>query len=123
MFTKHPISLDDATDESTPFGRAHRNINAVLNCIAPYSAQATLNPYETCEFPEDMDTVGGKCMIFDGYTGSPDEIPLEFGLLAVIEIFRSEMNFARTHGGGELINRLHDAGHYPYSDLDREAVV
>lgn len=38
MFTRHRLSLDDAHDESTPFGRAHHSINAILNCIAPYSA-------------------------------------------------------------------------------------
>ena len=56
MFTRHPVSLEDAHDESTPFGGAHHSINAILNCIAPYSAQATLNPNETSEFPEDMDS-------------------------------------------------------------------
>lgn len=64
MFTKHSLDLDAAKDESTPFGRAHMTINAVLNRIAPYSAQATLNPNETCEFPADMPRVGGRCLIF-----------------------------------------------------------
>ncbi len=55
MFTRHPISLKDAKDRSSPFGAVHRSINAILGCIAPYSAQAKLNPRETCEFPEDME--------------------------------------------------------------------
>jgi hypothetical protein len=58
MFTKHQLDLDAAKDEETAFGRAHSVINAVLNQIAPYSAQATLNPNETCEFPADMPHVG-----------------------------------------------------------------
>src|SRR5690606_36004993 len=33
MFTRHPLCLADADDESTPFGRAHQSINAILNCI------------------------------------------------------------------------------------------
>ncbi|MEX2170210.1 MAG: suppressor of fused domain protein [Pirellulales bacterium] len=122
MFTKRPLSLDDSDDESTPFGWAHSNISAILECIAPYSAQATLNPNETCEFPKDMERVGGKCLIFDAYRHTSDETA-EFGLLAIIEIFRSEMDFARENGGAKLIQKLKKAGHYPYSDLDRKPVA
>jgi hypothetical protein len=123
MFTKHQLDLDAAKDEETAFGRAHSVINAVLNQIAPYSAQATLNPNETCEFPADMPHVGGRCLIFDGYPSYPDDEPAEFGLLAVIEVFRSEMNYARKNGGAKLLNRLKAKGHYPYSDMDREPVA
>jgi len=42
---------------------------------------------------------------------------------AIIEVFRSEMDFARENGGASLLQRLDDAGHYPYSDLDREPVA
>jgi hypothetical protein len=123
MFTKHPLDLDAAKDEDTAFGRAHSVINAVLNRIAPYSAQATLNPNETCEFPADMPTVGGRCLVFDGYPSYPTGEPAEFGLLAVIEVFRSEMEYARKNGGAKLLQRLKANGHYPYSDLDREPVA
>lgn len=121
MFTRHPISLDDAQDESTPFGRAHHAINAILNCIARYSEQAILNPHETCEFPEEMGIVSGKCLIFDAYGFDQDHA--EFGLLAIIEIHRSEMEYARNHGGAKLLARLKQAGHYPYSDMGRPAVA
>lgn len=123
MFTKHRLDLGAAKDESTAFGRAHRNINAILNLIAPYSAQATLNPNETCEFPAEMERVGGKCLIFDGYACHTDDLVENFGLLAIVEIFRSEMDYARNHGGPRLLKRLKDKGHYPYSDLDREPVA
>ncbi len=121
MFTRLPISLDDAQDESTPFGQVHKSINAILNSIASYSSQATLNPNETCEFPEDFQTIGGKCLIFDAY--GTDEEHSEFGLLLVIEIHRSEMDFARKNGGESLIQKLKKSGIYPYSDMDRPAVV
>ncbi len=121
IFTRHSLSLDDAQDESTPFGRAHITINAILNCIAPYSAEATLNPHETCEFPEEMETVGGKCLIFDAYGFDGEHS--EFGLLAVIEIHRSELDYARKHGGRKLITELKQAGYYPYSEMDRPAVA
>ncbi|MES2982911.1 MAG: hypothetical protein V4727_11405 [Verrucomicrobiota bacterium] len=67
MFTRHQLNLDIAKDKSTAFGKAHSNINSILNCIAPYSAQATLNHNETCEFPAEMEGLGGKCLIFQAY--------------------------------------------------------
>ena len=111
MFTKHPLALGSAENEDTAFGRAHSVINAILGCIARYSAQATLNPNETCEFPADMPTIGGRCLIFNGYTSYPDEGPAEFGLLAVIEVFPSEMAYARENGGTKLLKRLKAKGH------------
>jgi hypothetical protein len=123
MFTRHAVDLDAARDTKTAFGKAHTSINAILGCIAPYSEQATLNPNETCEFPADMEDVGGKCLIFDGYACHSDDMVEDFGLLAIIEIFSSEMEYARENGGAELIELLKLKGHYPYSDLDREAVV
>ncbi len=123
MFTRHALNLDEAKDERSPFGGAHSKINAILNRIARYSESAVLNPNETCEFPADMETLGGKCLIFDAYGSRTDESVRCFGILAVIEVFRSEMDFARSNGGAELISRLKASGHYPYSDLDREPVA
>jgi hypothetical protein len=124
MFTKHAIDLEAAKDEKTPFGKVHASINSILNVVAPYSAQATLNPNDTCEFPADMPTLGGRCLIFDAYSScSEDDEPVEFGLLAIIEIFRSEMEYARKNGGAKLLERLEAKGHYPYSDMDRKPVA
>jgi Suppressor of fused protein (SUFU) len=123
MFTKHQLDLDAAKGECTAFGRVHSSINTILNLIARYSAQAKLNPKETCEFPAEMGRVGGKCLIFDGYACHSDGVADNFGLLAVIEVFRSEMAYARRHGGAKLIERLKAKGYYPYSDLDRQPVA
>jgi len=123
MFTKHKIDLDSAKNESTKFGKAHANMNSILNLIARYSEQASLNPNETCEFPKEMKSVGGKCLIFDGYPSYRDDDIEEFGLLAIIEVFRSEMEFARKSSGAKLIELIKKKGHYPYSDLDRKPVV
>lgn len=125
MFTRHQISMDDAKDEGTPFGRAHSSINSILNCMARYSADATLNPGQTCEFPADFESIAGKCLIFDAYDepAFDREERAEFGLLTLIEIHRTEMNFAMEFGGALLIEKLKDAGYYPYSDLDRSAVA
>jgi len=121
MFTRHKLDLDMAKDLTTAFGKAHSNINSILNRIAPYSAQATLNHNETCEFPEDMEKVGGKCLVFQAYNWDGQQ--QKFGLLAIIEVFRSEMQHAREHGTASLVEKLKQAGHYPYSDLEREAVA
>jgi hypothetical protein len=123
MFTRHPLNLDEAKDKATAFGRAHCNINAILNHIGPYSETATLNPNDTSEFPAEMEKLGGKCLIFAEYGSRADETVRRFGVLAAIDVFRSEMDFARSHGSSELIARLKAAGHYPYSDMDREPVA
>jgi hypothetical protein len=123
MFTREPLMLERVHDDASAFGRIHSNINRILNLIARYSAAATLNPFETCEFPSEMEHVGGKCLIFDAYGQSNDEQESDFGILAVIEIHRSELDFARSAGGSELIQRLKSAGYYPYSDLDRDPVA
>jgi hypothetical protein len=123
MFTKHPLSLDDAKNEETPFGRAHSNIDAILNVMARYSQTSKLNPFETAEFPVDMVKVGGKCLIFVPYARQSDDLAKDFGLLAIIEVFRSEMEYAMKHGGQNLIKMLEEKSFFPYSDLDREPVV
>jgi len=121
MFTRHKLDLDEAKEEEIAFGRAHSKINSILNVLAPYSEQATLNPRETCEFPQDMEGVGGKCLIFDSY--EPELASKRFGVMLAIEVFRSEMDYARQHGGQVLIDKLKFHGHYPYSDLEREPVI
>lgn len=124
MFTKRGLDLDAARNPGTDFGRMHAAISAVLNAIARYSAQATLNPRETCEFPGDLPRLGGRCLIFDAYPADrEDDGPQDFGLLAVIEVFRSEMEYARENGTDVLLAGLKAKGHYPYSDLDRESVA
>lgn len=123
MFTRHPLNLDEAKDSGTSFGRAHSTINSVLNILAPYSASATLNKFETCEFPQDMEGVGGKCLIFDAYGLSEGATRQQFGVMVAIEIHRSEMDYAREHGGASLLSLLRQHGYYPYADLDRHPVA
>ena len=121
MFTKLPIDLEQAEDESTPFGSMHGRMNMILNCMARYSEEATLNPGETCEFPEEMEEIGGRCLIFDAYDDEADET--HFGMLVIIEVFRSEMEYAHENGSQSLLDLLKEEGHYPYSDMEREPVV
>jgi hypothetical protein len=121
MFTREPLSMKDALDNTTRFGRIHEKNNAILNQLAPYSAQARLNPFDTCEFPNDVKIVGESCLIFDRI-GKRDP-STGFGLMVVVEIFPSEMSFAQKRGGERLIEKLMMAHCYPYSDLDRKPVA
>src|SRR5262249_36563775 len=91
MFTKQSLDLDAAANEETAFGRIHSRINAILNSIALYSAEAELNPSEFCELPTDFEVVGGSCLIFGGLSPDGDGDTSDFGLLVLIEIFRSEL--------------------------------
>lgn len=123
MFTRHKLDLDVVRDHQTDFGRAHSSIRSILNAIARYAAEAELNACETCEFPPEFETLGGRCLIFDNFAPPAGWFRARFGLLVVIEVFRSEMLYARDHGGKKLIERLKAAGHYPCSDLDRDPVA
>lgn len=123
MFTRHRLNLDEAEDERTDFGRAHAAIRAILNDVARYSAQAKLNPNATGEVARDIERSRGGCVIFDGFACYSDDVVDGFGLLAVIRIPPSEMEYARRHGGGKLIQLLKVRGYYPYSDLDRDPVA
>jgi len=122
MFTRHTLNMDQAQDVETEFGSRHQNINAILNPIARYSEQAKLNPNETCEFPEDFEGIGGKCLMFADYNPQTKSKE-EFGLMAIIEVHRSEMEFAMENGGAALIDLLKESNYYPYTDMDRQAVA
>jgi hypothetical protein len=121
MFTRHELALG-ASGESV-FGRAHETMSQVLNVMARYSQTATLNSKETACFSLEIEHVGGKCFIFDAYASRASKYAQRFGLLATIEIFGSEMAFARERGGEKLIALLKASGVYPYSDMDRAPVA
>ena len=108
----------------TPFSLIERRICGIFTTIGNYSSQAILNPNETCEVPTDGEE--NRCLIFDDY--KPDKKEFKIGdrkhhLLLCLEVFRSEMEFARKNGSSELFSLLRQKGFYPYSDLDREAVA
>ena len=123
-FTKRRMPAEADVPDDHPFSRAMMRIRGILTNIAHFSREAVLNPGETCEIPGDEDEPG-TCLIFDEY--APDGVPFEIGgkkhgLLLVIEVFRSEMEYAMEHGSTAVLQKLKEAGHYPYSDLDREPV-
>lgn len=121
-FTKQAYNENE--EKQTDFNLIEIRLCDTLTTIGNYSFDAVLNPNETCEIPTDSDEK--RCLILDHY--NPDNKQFKIGnrlhhLLLCLEVFRSEMEFARENGGGELINKLKIAGHYPYSDLDREPVA
>lgn len=121
-FTKEPYTENE--EKATAFNLIERRICGIFTTIGNYSFQAILNPNETCEVPQDDEE--NRCLVFDIY--QPDNKKFKIGkrqhhLLLCIEIFRSEMEFARKSGAEELFKKLKATGHYPYSDLNREPVI
>ena len=123
MFTREDLTVSNllSSDEDTAPQIEFKKIRTLMNTIAPYSEQATLNQYETIGFPEDMEHVAGRFVIMDCY--KPECFEKKFGLMLLIEIFESEFNYKQKHGGDALIKKLIKQGHYPYSDLNRAPVV
>jgi hypothetical protein len=121
-FTKEPYN--ESNDTKLPFNLIERRICGVFTTIGSYSTQAILKPGDTCELPIEGEE--SKYLLFDNY--NPDKKEFMIGnrkhhLLLCMEIFRSEMDFARVTGSDKLFEMLKEKEYYPYSDLDREPVV
>jgi len=122
-FTKH--EYNDNSEDPNPFKLAERKACGFFTQIGLYSRQAVLNPKETIEIPQGE----GKenlCLIFDLY--EPEGKKFKVGsrdhhLLLCIQVFRSEMNYARENSSEALIKLLKEKLYYPYSDMDREPVA
>jgi len=128
MVTRHKIDLVSVKDENpmiNSFSYDHKNINSILNMIGRYSSQARLNPYETIEFPSDIESVGGKCLILDILSEpliNSETKNRKFGLMLVMEIHRDEMEYAMQQKGKELIQILKDKNVYPFSGINRKSI-
>jgi hypothetical protein len=121
-FTRHKVTVPE---RNPPFEEIENHIRAIFTTIGRYSTEAVLNPRETAEIPIS-ENGPNCCVIFDEYSkpGTPFRIGKKrHGLLLCVEVHSSELAYARAHGTGKLIDRLRQAGHYPRSDLDREAVA
>lgn len=121
--TRHPLESDAEIVKDSPFATAYHQATPSLNLMARYAEQATLNAGDTSEFPPQMARVGGKTFVLFGLDQRPSERVGQFGLLVLVEVFRSEMEFARDNGSAALRERLEIAGVYPYSELDRDSVA
>jgi Suppressor of fused protein (SUFU) len=122
-FTKHDINMNE--DTQTPFNVIERKMCGIFTKIGIFSTQAVLNPNETCEVPNG-ENEENSCLVFDLY--KPDNKDFKIGdkkhhLLLCIQVFRTEMEYSRANGSEKLLEKLKQAGHYPYSDLDRKPLA
>lgn len=129
MCIKYPIDLDSTHTENPlkgTFAYEHKYMSRILNGIARYSSEAKLNPYETIEFPENFDVIGGKCMILDCFSEPYIDAKTnykKFGLMLLMEIHRTEMEFAMQQKGRELLQLFKEKGIYPFTGIDRDPVI
>ncbi len=121
-FTKFKIEDEN---EKENFARIERRMCGIFTILGNYSREAVLNPLETVELPGGKDEPN-RCLILDEYKKDGVEFLVggrRHGLLLVVEVFRSEMEYAMQHGSSSIIRKLQEKGYYPYSDLDRDPVV
>jgi hypothetical protein len=97
-------------------------MRGALNAVARYAEEVQLNPGETLEFPGDFGApLAGRCFVLDAYR--PDCFDASFGLMALMEVHRDEMELARRRGGAALVALLKEARCYPYSDPEQRRSV
>jgi hypothetical protein len=118
-----PLFKRESERSRSPYERAAERIARMLTSVARISAQQVFAPGEIAEIP--VGATGQMCLLFDRYDR---EEPLRLGkkkhhLLLCMEIFSSELDYARCAGAAHLLSMLMAAGHYPYSDLDRSPVI
>lgn len=118
------LNYNDNEENPTEFNTIERRFCGIFTTIGNYSSQAVLNPFETIEVPNGTDE--NNYLILDKYAPEGKEFAIgdrTHHLLLCLEVFRSEMEFARKNGSGKLIELLKEKGFYPYSDLDRDPVA
>jgi hypothetical protein len=106
------------------FDKIECRMTGIMTRVGNYSFDAVLNPGETAEIPWEDDEV--NCLVFDEFDTKGISFEIEgkkHCLLLCIEIFRSEMEYAKQFGSKLLLAKLKDSGFYPYSDLDRKPVA
>jgi hypothetical protein len=116
--------LNNDEQKESDFQKKLLGFRHLLTVIARYSTEAILNPLETLEIPID-ENKPYACLILDYYPNNNATVidKQKLHLLTMIEIYRSEMEYAMKFGGINLINKLKEVGYYPYSDLERNPVV
>ncbi|NLE75536.1 MAG: suppressor of fused domain protein [Chloroflexi bacterium] len=120
-FTKLAIGDESRREQ---FQQIERRMCGIFTTLGHHAREVQLNPLETVEVHAEGEP--NRCLILDAYAkpGTPFTIgDQKHGLLLVMEVLRSEMDYARKHGAAAVLAMLKEQGHYPYSDLDREAVV
>ena len=117
-------SYNDNADPNTPFNLMQSRICNTFTAIGNYSLNTILSPNATYQAATKQGE--RRYIIFDNYT--PENKQFKIGarnhhLLLCMDIFLSELEFAKLNGSSQLFTLLKKAGHYPYSDLNREPVA
>ncbi len=123
-FTRHKMDSSGNASENRAFSEIEKTMCNILNRISCHSYDTVLSPGDTCELRREGD-VPTRHVIIDRY--APDGLAFEIHgekhcLLLCLEVFQSEMDYARGNGIAPVLEKLKQAGHYPYSDLDRSPV-
>lgn len=123
MMAKEKITLDETATPILKEGSSFMLMRYITTAIADYAASgATLNVGDTIEFPKDYDeTIGGKCFFFWPHQGS--SVDASLGLMMIIEIHSSEMEFARSEGPSKLVDKLKNSKAFPFSYPERLSVI
>jgi len=108
----------------TPFEKMECRMKAIMTRIGFYSFDAVTQPGETADLPwDDGET---NHLIFDEYSTRENPFVIngnQHGLLLIMEIFPSELKYAKENGSSALFEKLKANDVYPYSDMDRQPVV
>ena len=130
---KNTMDLKEAYEERrkrseenklTPFEKMECRMKGIMTRIGFYSFDAVLQPGETAELPRDDGETNN--LIFDEYNTRENPFVIngnQHGLLLIMEIFPSELEYAKENGPSALFEKLKANGVYPYSDMDRQPVI
>jgi hypothetical protein len=121
--TRHPYQVEPGAAADPAFQEFDQRYRRIFSLLARYSQDVVLEVGDICQIPDE----GGEMihLVFDRFDF---EKRFQIGdqqhnLLLCLEIYAQELAFAQEHGAEELINALVETGDYPYSDMDRTAVV
>ncbi len=111
-------------NEVTPFEKMECKMKGIMTQIGFYSFDTVIQPGVTAELPwDDGET---NYLIFDEYSTRENPFVIngnQHGLLLIMEIFPSELEYAKENSSSALFEKLKANGVYPYSDMDRQPVI
>ena len=117
-FTRHSKIYQGNVNDY--YKKIERRFCKIFTELADYSSQTVLNPKDTIEASVSEDEIA--YLILDKY----DDFKVleeKHHLLLVVEVFKSEIEYAIQNGVDKLIEKLKHSKVYPYSDLDRKVVI
>ncbi|NGN97873.1 suppressor of fused domain protein [Grimontia sp. S25] len=101
------------------FGKANQQLSAVLQTVATYAQNTQLEPFQTIESAEGPHWYGAILLGLQNSTSQQHD----FGMMLIVQVHKSELEFARKNGTEKLIGLLEKHSMFPFSDLDRPPVA